>query len=338
MAHELDTTDGITSFAAREDAWHRLGTTVGEAMNAEQALELAHLADWNVRKLPLTATEPVVTHTGVTELQIEVPDRFATVRTNPINGRPETLGVVGNQYVPVQNEDNVELLNALVDQSGAHFETAGALRGGREVFVTMQMPDHIKVGGVDPVSLNLAALNSHDGSSAFRFLVTPVRIVCANTQSAALSAAKSSFSARHTRNIRQVVTQAREALDLTFEYVEAFEAEAERMIQTEMTNREFENLVDTLWATPADDDESTKKASKQSLARKITLMDLFTDSYTNKEIRGTRWAGYQAVTEYVDHFAPVHAKGGDNRDVRAVRALSADADALKRRAFRLTTV
>lgn len=338
MAHELDTTDGITSFAAREDAWHRLGTTVGEAMTAQQALELAHLAGWNVRKLPLTTTDTTLTDEGVTETVIPVPDKFATVRTNPINGTTEPLGVVGKQYVPVQNEDNVELLNALVDESGAHFETAGALRGGREVFVTMEMPEHIQIGGVDPVSLNLAALNSHDGSSAFRFVVTPVRIVCANTQAAALAHAKASFSARHTRNIRQVVSQAREALDMTFKYVEEFEAEAERMIQTEMTNGEFEKLVNTLWAPPVDAEESTKQASKQSLERKDTLMGLFTDSYTNTKIRGTRWAGYQAITEYVDHFTPVHAKGGDALDARALRTLHPNVESLKRRAFNLASV
>ena len=50
--------------------------------------------------------------------------------------------------------------------------------------------------GVDPVGLYLAACNSHDGSSAFRLLVTPVRIVCANTQAAAISRAKASLTLR----------------------------------------------------------------------------------------------------------------------------------------------
>lgn len=333
MSHELDTTDGITSFAAREDAWHRLGTTVGQAMNAEQALELANLGGWNVRKLPLTATEPQLGLDGVTDSHIEVPNQYATARTNPVNGHTDILGVVGEQYVPVQNEDNVDLLNALVDESGAHFETAGALRGGREVFVTMKFPETMKIGGVDPIGLNIAALNSHDGRSAFRFIVTPVRIVCANTQAAALKGAKASFSARHTRNIRQVVSQAREALDMTFAYQEEFEAEAERMIQTTMTNKQFEDMVGKLWGTT--DEESTTKTSTRARNRFETLHGLFTDSYTNKEIRGTAWAGYQAITEYVDHFAPVFARGGDVLDARAARALSTDADNLKRRAFKL---
>jgi Domain of unknown function (DUF932) len=50
------------------------------------------------------------------------------------------LGIVGSKYEPVQNEESCALLNAVTDESGAVFETAGALRGGREIFVTMRLP------------------------------------------------------------------------------------------------------------------------------------------------------------------------------------------------------
>ena len=32
------------------------------------------------------------------------------------------------------------MLDTITDESGAHFETAGALFGGRQVFVTMKLP------------------------------------------------------------------------------------------------------------------------------------------------------------------------------------------------------
>jgi hypothetical protein len=129
--------------------------------------------------LPLTTAE--VSEGGVTP--IEVPG-FATVRTNPFTGAPEALGVVGGGYTPLQNEDHAEFLNLLADESGAIFDTAGSLRGGRQVFITMQLPGSLTVDGTDRVDLNIAALNSHDGTSAFRIPVTPVPFVCANTQSA----------------------------------------------------------------------------------------------------------------------------------------------------------
>lgn len=67
MPHELDSTNNVVSFAARSDAWHRLGQIVGHAMTAEEALREAHLANWNVRKMPLQVPrEPEITEDGVT--------------------------------------------------------------------------------------------------------------------------------------------------------------------------------------------------------------------------------------------------------------------------------
>jgi hypothetical protein len=168
MAHEIDITNGVASFAARTDAWHRLGQIVGHAMTAEEALAAAHLSGWKVRKMALTVPqEPVITDKGVTTpAPLAVDDHFATVRTNPITGTLDVLGVVGSKYEPVQNE-SCALLNALTDESGAVFETAGALRGGREIFVTMRLPESMTFDGIDGSKdrtvFMLAALNSHDG-------------------------------------------------------------------------------------------------------------------------------------------------------------------------------
>ena len=107
MPHEIDITAGVASFAnARSDHWHRLGQSVGHAMTAREALHAAHLAGWNVRKMPLQVPQqPVINQDGVTTPDpLAVPDSYATVRTNPINGHIDVLGVVGSKYQPVQNE------------------------------------------------------------------------------------------------------------------------------------------------------------------------------------------------------------------------------------------
>src|SRR6195952_357331 len=257
MAHELEVwADGSASFvSAREHAWHRLGTVVPQQFDAAQAMSYAKLGGWNVRLVELQ-TAPVLDENGVTPA-LAVPDRYATVRTNPVNGGTDVLGVVGPAYTVIQNEAHADLLNTLVDQSGAHFETAGSLRGGRAVFLSMKLPTTMQIGGIDPVDLYLVALNSHDGTSAFRLLVSPVRVVCANTQALAIRRAQSSFSIRHTSGAGGHVAQAREALGLTFRYTDAFQAEAEKMIDRAITDDQFTEIVGQLWAT-----DSTTARSK----------------------------------------------------------------------------
>ena len=328
MAHHIETHGSqAAALFARTDPWHRLGTTVaGEAFSAEDAMRLGHLGGWNVRKVPLHAAE--VTTNGVTNL--DVPG-FATVRTDPFTGAPQALGVVGSAYTPLQNEEHAEFLNLLADQSGAVFDTAGSLREGRQVFVTMRLPRHLLVGGIDRVDLNIAALNSHDGSGAFRVLVTPVRVVCANTQHAALGNHVSSWAIRHTRNAKAAVQAARDSLGLTFAYVEAFETQAERLMDTTTTDAQFSALMyDVFGSPPADAPARTRTAH---LARAATLDWLWHDAPTQREVRGTSWAAYQTVTEYLDHHAPVRDKT-DPRTARALRLLTSDEPArLKARAW-----
>jgi len=321
MAHDLDHTNGVVSFAnSRSDHWHQLGQSVGHAMTASEALAAAHLANWNVRKMPLVIPqEPIITADGVsTPAPIAVPDQFATVRDNPvIPGQVDYLGIVGKRYEPVQNEASCHLLNAITDASGAHFETAGALDGGRQIFVTMKLPKTMvlidKNGQEDRTEYYLCVLNSHDGSSALKVLISPVRIVCANTQRAAIARAKSSFSIRHTNGAQGAIQQARAALGLAWAYIDAFETEVAALYDAPMDRDEMTRFATAL--VKADDPGATTQARQNRQHTAQSIVKLFVSSPTVAGIAGTRWAAYNAVSEYLDHEQPV-------RGARTVKAAS----------------
>lgn len=331
-AIEQIATDTYAAVFARQDAWHRLGTTVADAFDAKTALELGHLGGWNVRTLPLTATE--ITDDGVTTVRLT--DKVATVRTNPITGAVEPLGVVGKSYRPIQNEAQIDLLDTIVDESGAHFETAGSLHDGRVTFVSMKMPEHILIGGQDPVDLYLIASNSHDGSSALRFICSPTRVVCANTLSEARRNAKSTFAIRHTSGAHSRVQEARDALGLTFRYMQDFEAEANKMIQASITAGEFDQFTRDLYRVRASDNvDELPKGTRIALAQMRTLWE---NTLTLEGMRDTRWGMYNVVSEYLDHFAPIRV-AGDKSAARALRATTHKSTvSLKARAFELAMV
>ncbi|GAB1641525.1 DUF932 domain-containing protein [Krasilnikovia sp. MM14-A1259] len=328
MAHELETlANGQTAFAsARLSAWHQLGTVTDDCMTAEEIMSKAWLGGWEVRKIPLQGIE--VNVKGVTK--VDCPDKFMTVRTNPQTGETEYLGVVGEDYATVQNEQVAEMLNLLVDASGAHFETAGSMRKGKNVFVTMKLPDAMEIAGVDRMDLYLAGTTSHDGTASLRVDATPVRIVCANTQRAAFAQSQGSYTFRHTSNITSKISEAREALGLMWKHFAAFEREAEKMINEALTMGEFEKVCAELWPVADDASDATKNNAKQ---RTATLRYLIRDADTQKAIKGTRWAGYQAITEYVDHFAKA-----STAEVRARRAVTGTGADLKAAAFELLAV
>ena len=135
MAHELEIgSNGEVAFASlREPAWHNLGTVFQEEVNTNEMLKLAHLDNWNVRLE-----------------DVALPDGFSSdksysfvTRTNPFdNSQNDVLGVVGERYVPLQNEDLFSFGDNLLD-GGGRWETAGSIKNGRVVFGSIALRDSI---------------------------------------------------------------------------------------------------------------------------------------------------------------------------------------------------
>lgn len=295
MAHELDITDGTAFFAdSRSDAWHQLGQQLDRTMTGAEALEFAHLANWNVRKMPAWTYDEDGN-------MIQMTDRFATVRTNPISNNVEYLGDVGSRYQVVQNEDLINFMDALVDESGAHFETAGSLRGGTQIFATLKVPNYMtftgRNGETDQTDLYIAVMNSHDGYGSLGVLITPVRIVCANTQAAAITSTKSRWSVRHTSGALNAIEEARQALSLSFAYGDAFAEEMQNLIDREVDQQEAERLINSIFAVEDAETERSKNGRLDNAAQVMTGLNL----PTVRGFEDTRYGLYNAVTEWVDH-------------------------------------
>jgi len=320
MSANLDTTNGIASFvSAREDAWHQMGDVLPDSFTAEEAMKHGRLGGWMVRKTAL--------HTEVDGNKLIIPGMYSVVRNNPIvKGQRDVLGVVGEKYTVIQNEDLATLLNTLVDESGAHFETAGAIDGGRKVFITMKLPGNIRIGGVDRVDNYIAIMTSHDGSTSTQILVTPIRIVCQNTLNMAFNNAKHGgiFRVRHTVGAHKIIIQqAREALDFTFDYIEDFQADAEKLINTTMTQLQFEEIIANAFGAPEDAPVGTLTRSENKMNE---IMALYAHANTQDGIRGTAWAGLNALTEWYDHMAPVRITGATPGSEELLRSRKAILD------------
>jgi phage/plasmid-like protein (TIGR03299 family) len=320
VAHEIETfTDGSAAFfTARLDAWHRLGTVTTECLTAQQVMDVAFLGGWDVRKERLQTVESAAA----------VPNKWANTRAHPKTGKREVLGMVGGSYQVVQNEQACDLLNFIVDETGAHFETAGSLRGGREVFVTMKLPDTMRIAGIDAMDLYLAMCTSHDASRLGRVLCTPVRIVCANTQAAAFADNVGEYTFRHCGDIAGKLADVREALGMVPVYLDQFQAEAEKMIEKQLEWQQLQRIAEELWPL---DDEDGETAFLKKMGRERDIKYLFEDAPTQEPIRGTAWAGYQAITEWLDHKQPAKSDHHRANKVLADNTVTAT----KKRAFDL---
>ena len=134
----------------------------------------------------------------------------------------------------------------------------------------------------DRTDFYLAALNSHDGSSAWRCLVTPVRIVCANTQSAAIGSAKASFGIRHTGGATASIQEARNALKLSWRYIEAFEAEAAELYAQPMDTEQMRRFANTLLEVDSAGTAATARHRRERASGHRQTVDVLADHRTDR--------------------------------------------------------
>ncbi len=214
MAHELESQNGVASFASfREPAWHGLGTVFTEEKTTSEMLAAANLNNWNVRLEDLETPSHLTSDKNYQYV----------LRTNPTdNSQTDILGVVGERYHVMQNEDLFSFGDNILD-GGGRWETAGSIKGGRVVFgaLALERETILDPNGVaDKVKTYLLINTSHDGSIAIQASITPVRVVCANTLNLALNTTKKkngvkqSFKIRHTQTASGKVAVARETLGM----------------------------------------------------------------------------------------------------------------------------
>lgn len=186
MPHELSFTDvdGVRTadffeVGSVRTAWHREGVLLPEAPSLDRALEVARL-DYPVEKVPVTLT--LRTEGGDT-FERQSTKAFVTLRTD----RNVELGSVGPDYHVVQNRDAFRAtIGPLLDAGLLVLETGGVLRDGADAWLLGRFdlskfgPVCQEVFGNEVLPFALVKVN-HSGRRNNEIVLTPTRVVCANT-------------------------------------------------------------------------------------------------------------------------------------------------------------
>ena len=297
MAHDLETREGQVTFALRgAPAWHNLAQHIfgeEEHVTTAEMLDAALLSGWDVRLEEIAVPEGYNAHKSA----------FWVVRNNPFDkAQRDVLGTVGERYRTYQNEDLFAFGDSILD-GGAVWESAGSIKNGTKVFGSLRLPKEMVLdpqGRADRVNTYLLVTTSHDGSSSVKAITTPVRVVCQNTLSIALSGAKVSFNIRHSATVKDRAADARKALGLSFSYLDTFQEEMQQLIQTEIDAYTMNQVIKALYPEP--DKDAAKVAVTKHENKIDTIYQLYTQSPTCENIKGTAWGLLNALTERLDYY------------------------------------
>jgi phage/plasmid-like protein (TIGR03299 family) len=308
MAHELSiSADGrAEAFYALTPAWHGLGTVVDKALCSAEAIQAAHL-EWEVIQKPIYTQTDQQTLTGGQD--------YAQVAGWCANVRADTgaaLGVVTSRYKPVQNVEAFDFVDGLVQDGIIKYESAGAMRGGRVVWLLAKMPQRQEVAEGDSLDQFILFTNTHDGSRAALILPTSVRVVCMNTLRLALAGSRGkALRIRHTGEIDSKLDEARAALGIATEQFSAHLETSRKLAGRKIQHREFIDYLDRI--IPLEKDPAKKRANsgREEVRGKIKDNYYIDPRQQLAAIRGTAWAAFNSVTHYVDHQLP--SRGGTSR-------------------------
>jgi benzoyl-CoA reductase/2-hydroxyglutaryl-CoA dehydratase subunit BcrC/BadD/HgdB len=122
--------------------------------------------------------------------------------------------------------------------------------------------------------------------------------------------AKQSFKIRHTQTADGKIQIARETLGLTLGYFDVFEKEAQELFKQEITDKQFSDLIKTIYPKPED---KSKLALTKWENKVILLDDLYHNSPTNANIKGTKWGAFNALTERLDYFRSTRKNNSESK-------------------------
>lgn len=249
----------------------------------------------------------------------------------------QILSIVGPKTHPLQNREAFGFLQQFIDKKELSLETAGCLDEGRKVWTlaTINRPNFTVVKG-DEIKKYLLISNSHDGTLSVHIGMTPVRVVCYNTLSAAIfskEARKNMVKIRHSKQVKQRFDDVTSTINYIDDEMnksfEGFSALASKGIKTAEVRQYFKDVFDM-----KPDDEMPKqsittldtlltlneanvslcqellgnfkksqevKGEADEVIGKAILEELFEAGAGNTAANASWWTAYNAVTQYLTH-------------------------------------
>jgi phage/plasmid-like protein (TIGR03299 family) len=301
MAHNIslnEITGRYELFTVRP-AWHKLGQIVTEAQTWQEAMALAGL-NWTVSKRGLLSPDG----SNIAAWGIFRDDKIEA---------QGFLGAVGNNYVPIQNVHQFDFVDSLMEaESGAHYESAGALGKGERVFCLARIPSaDFQIAGQDKHESYLLFTNTHNGTESARCFITTVRVVCQNTLNQAISKdGKSALRIRHSANAESKLKEAKRLIQGTQSSIKSLNEKLDTLANRRLTREGLMSVIDRMFKKDKGEMNETgiTKSSEKILSKVLELYEN-NDNNSYPEFKDTPYNFFNSFTRFIDHERPVKRTG-----------------------------
>jgi len=296
-------------FDVRHLGWENISTPVPN--NVDEALTTAHL-NWTVLPRPVIVDG------------CPVPGRFAYVRSDLPPGH-NVLEIVGSKYQIIQNQAALHFVQNIIDAGEVTLENAGTFDEGRSVFL-LARTDGLTVAG-ERLQPYIIFSNSHDGSGKVKAALTTIRVVCKNTLSLALKTAPRVWAVTHTKSAIDHMKAATESMNFVGNYLTAYPAHVERLMETQITDAQFADITARLYPVPAVT-KSNGTSVRNATEDRYIFERVYNETPDLRAWHGTAWGVLGAATDVISHREPQRTTTTFEQNRFARNAIGGQATAL----------
>lgn len=300
----------------RGHAWHYKADQQGaEPNHYPHAIPIAdverRLFSWKADKLPV-----FINRNGTFQ---EIPNRKAITRDD----LGITFGVFTDSYGVHQYGDwLLKNLGNIIDDDLA-IGSAGLLKDGGIAWVSLEMPENIKVVDGFELRPHLMATTSHNGMIPTIYKQVATVVVCDNTWDAAMGENAPNYKVRHTKQSQMQIQNARDALKIVHTMSEKMTANIEKLLAVKVSDSDFDKIVKYLNPQP----QAENKIALTKWEHKTTsLRNLYFYDHRASQWKGTAIGVIQAFNTYNHHVAGTDKKRVERNMMNVLNGTFADAD------------
>ena len=283
MAANID-----TMMYVKEPAWHNLGTYFETAPTTPHEIVRAAQMDWrvNVDKM-------------FSGLFSEIPNYYAVYRED----NSDILGVV-NKARP-QLVQNIDAFNAFEDIIGKEVsvETAASLGKGEKIFGCFAIDSEFTVLD-DAVKHYFVVVNEHlKADGKVTILNTPIRVVCQNTLSQALSKNDAMMRIPISDSSHYNSELARKIIYGAENSIKMLNKKAEKLATQHVSDTYVETVLDELFpfVVSSGDESLHQKANQKVEMVRESFMTECMDVDNLANFKGTKWQVFNALVDFTQH-------------------------------------
>jgi phage/plasmid-like protein (TIGR03299 family) len=237
--------------------------------------------NWKVRQ------EGIQTSSGII-----LPDHRAIVREDT----NDVLSVRSDSYHPYQNDQLIELLDKVSNQTGYEIHRGGSFKNGARVFVQLKSND-LRLGN-DRIEGFLTGINSFDGSTSLAFGPSNVTISCQNSFFASFRQIDTKI--RHTSGMQIKIDDICRRLDGAVEEERVMFNHIVELSETRFDDIIKDRVVRTLFDVKPEINLRDSEALSPRKFNQITKF--YVDLNGELQQKGDNmWGLFSGVTKYTTH-------------------------------------